>query len=135
MLGKILRGKWGFQGMVTSDSGAVADISSAHHYTPDLASATVAAVSAGCDVESAGWGNDPAKGIGPWATGKAPRCWSHDHVGVSGGVFPPASFHQSLEDAAQTALSVVVVFSSERVLRGQAGRTSTTCLGRCGTAA
>ena len=64
MLGKILRGKWGFQGMVTSDSGAVADISSAHHYTPDLASATVAAVSAGCDVESAGWGNDPAKGIG-----------------------------------------------------------------------
>ena len=72
MLGKILRGKWGFQGMVTSDSGAVADISSAHHYTPDLASATVAAVSAGCDVESAGWGNDPAKGIGPWATGKAP---------------------------------------------------------------
>ena len=28
MLGKILRGKWGFQGMVTSDSGAVADISS-----------------------------------------------------------------------------------------------------------
>eukprot|EP01050_Picozoa_sp_SAG11_P009707 SAG11_NODE_930_length_6500_cov_4.853304_9_plen_98_part_00 len=27
------------------------------------------AVCAGCDVESAGWGNDPAKGIGPWATG------------------------------------------------------------------
>ena len=33
------------------------------------ASATVDAIKAGCDVESAGWGNDPAKGIGPWATG------------------------------------------------------------------
>jgi beta-glucosidase-like glycosyl hydrolase len=69
MLGQILRKKWGFRGMVTSDSGAVADISSNHHYAPDLASASVLAISAGCDVESAGWGNDPAKGIGPWATG------------------------------------------------------------------
>ena len=32
-------------------------------------SATVEAIKAGCDVESAGWGNDPSKGIGPWATG------------------------------------------------------------------
>ena len=55
--------------MVTGDSGAVEDISSNHHYAPDLASATVDAISAGCDVESAGWGNDPTKGIGPWATG------------------------------------------------------------------
>ena len=38
MLGKILRGKWGFKGMVTSDSGAVADISENHHFTPDLVS-------------------------------------------------------------------------------------------------
>jgi beta-glucosidase len=69
MLGKILREKWGFRGMVTSDSGAVVDISNAHHYAPDEAVASVLAVSAGCDVESAGWGNDPSKGIGPWATG------------------------------------------------------------------
>ena len=64
-LGKVLRDKWGFKGMVTSDSGAVADIFEPHHFTPDLKSACVAAISAGCDVESAGWGNDPSKGIGP----------------------------------------------------------------------
>ena len=69
MLGQILRDKWGFNGMVSSDSGAVVDISDAHHYAADHAAASVAAISAGCDVESAGWGNDPAKGIGPWATG------------------------------------------------------------------
>ena len=58
-----LRTKWGFQGYVTSDSGAIADISNSHFYTPDLESACVAAVTNGCDMESAGW---PAGK--PWAT-------------------------------------------------------------------
>ena len=39
---------------VTSDSGAVNDIANSHYYTPDLESACVAAVSSGCDMESAG---------------------------------------------------------------------------------
>jgi beta-glucosidase-like glycosyl hydrolase len=44
---------------VSSDSGAVADISENHHYAPDMKAACVDAISAGCDVESAGWGNGP----------------------------------------------------------------------------
>ena len=63
LLQEQLRDKWGFEGYVTSDSGAVNDISHSHFYTPDLESACVAAVSSGCDMESAGW-----KRGQPWAT-------------------------------------------------------------------
>ena len=35
LLQKILRDTWGFQGYVTSDCGAVRDITAGHHYTPD----------------------------------------------------------------------------------------------------
>jgi beta-glucosidase len=44
-----LRDAWKFPGYVTSDCGAVADISEGHKYEPDLEGASVAAVKAGTD--------------------------------------------------------------------------------------
>jgi beta-glucosidase len=44
-----LRKDWGFNGYVTSDCGAVTDISEGHHYTADLEHAAVAALRAGTD--------------------------------------------------------------------------------------
>ncbi len=44
-----LRDAWKFAGYVTSDCGAVADISEGHKYEPDLEGASVAAVKAGTD--------------------------------------------------------------------------------------
>ncbi len=51
LLGKTLRGAWGFQGFVTSDCAAVRDISSpsGHHYAPDDAHGAALAVKAGTD--------------------------------------------------------------------------------------
>jgi len=49
LLQKTLRDDWGFQGYVTSDCGAVADITAGHHFTPDLEHAAVVAVRAGTD--------------------------------------------------------------------------------------
>ncbi|MDP9039421.1 MAG: glycoside hydrolase family 3 C-terminal domain-containing protein [Acidobacteriota bacterium] len=51
LLGKTLREAWGFKGFVTSDCGAVGDISSprGHHLAPDEAHASAAAVKAGTD--------------------------------------------------------------------------------------
>lgn len=44
-----LRGAWHFDGYVTSDCGAVADIALGHHYAPDLEHASADAVAAGTD--------------------------------------------------------------------------------------
>ena len=49
LLQTTLRKNWGFSGYVTSDCGAVDDISDGHHYSPDLEHAAVAAVRAGTD--------------------------------------------------------------------------------------
>jgi beta-glucosidase len=49
LLDKTLREAWSFQGYVTSDCGAVADITTGHHYTPDNAHGSAAAVRAGTD--------------------------------------------------------------------------------------
>ena len=64
LLKDLLRDTWGFNGYVTSDSGAVTDISNNHHYTNDLTGAVGAALSNGCDVESAPWPPNH-----PWGTG------------------------------------------------------------------
>ena len=49
LLQKTLRDDWGFQGYVTSDCGAVEDITAGHHFAPDLEHAAVDAVRAGTD--------------------------------------------------------------------------------------
>ena len=49
LLQKTLREEWGFHGYVTSDCGAVADIATGHHYTPDIEHASALAVKAGTD--------------------------------------------------------------------------------------
>jgi len=53
LLEDVLRKEWGFSGYVTSDSGAVEDIYSQHHYKNMSAEEGVAAaVKAGCDIDS-----------------------------------------------------------------------------------
>src|SRR5580704_13398717 len=49
LLQNYLRGKWGFQGYVVSDCGAITDIFRGHAYKPDAASAAAAAVKTGTD--------------------------------------------------------------------------------------
>ncbi len=49
LLKDILRKAWNFQGYVTSDCGAITDISEGHKFAPDLTAASVVAVKAGTD--------------------------------------------------------------------------------------
>jgi beta-glucosidase len=49
LLQNYLRGKWGFQGYVVSDCGAITDIFRGHAYKPDAASAAAVAVKTGTD--------------------------------------------------------------------------------------
>ena len=53
LINKILRGEWGYKGIITSDCWAVNDffMPDHHGYTPDAASAAAAAVHAGVDTE------------------------------------------------------------------------------------
>ncbi len=46
-----LRGKWGFQGYVVSDCGAIIDIFTGHHYEPTQAQASAIALQRGMDNE------------------------------------------------------------------------------------
>jgi beta-glucosidase-like glycosyl hydrolase len=64
LLTSTLRDAWGFDGYVSSDSGAVKDIIDSHHYTSDWNHTVAAAIDAGCDMQSASW---PAGH--PWGTG------------------------------------------------------------------
>ena len=52
LLTLLLRNKWGFQGYVTSDSGAIQDIYDQHHYLPNSTETVGAAIKAGCNMES-----------------------------------------------------------------------------------
>ncbi|HBG26812.1 MAG TPA: hypothetical protein DDX75_06925 [Phycisphaerales bacterium] len=46
----ILRGEWGFDGIVVSDCGAITDIHANHHYVATPEEAAAAALKAGCDL-------------------------------------------------------------------------------------
>ncbi|MBQ6761395.1 MAG: glycoside hydrolase family 3 C-terminal domain-containing protein [Bacteroidales bacterium] len=53
LIDTILRGEWGYKGLITSDCWAVEDfyVDGRHGYSPDVASAAAAAVHAGVDTE------------------------------------------------------------------------------------
>ncbi len=51
LLEEMLRGKWGFQGYVVSDCGAVRDIFENHHYAPTQAQASAISLERGMDNE------------------------------------------------------------------------------------
>ena len=75
LLKDLLRDTWRFDGYVTSDSGAVQDITDNHHYCNNLTCAVGAALSSGCDVESAAWPKDH-----PWGTGSPYIKYSGDAI-------------------------------------------------------
>ncbi len=50
LLGKTLRGRWGFAGYVVSDCGAISDIFTGHKVVQTEAEASAMAVKAGCDL-------------------------------------------------------------------------------------
>ena len=51
LLGELLRGEWGFQGIVCSDGGGIGDLVTRHHVAVDVADAARQAIDAGIDVE------------------------------------------------------------------------------------
>ena len=51
LLNDVLRGQWGFDGYVTSDCGAITDITANHHFAPDGKTATAMGLKAGCDTD------------------------------------------------------------------------------------
>ncbi|HHU84262.1 MAG TPA: glycoside hydrolase family 3 protein [Clostridiales bacterium] len=50
LLTEILRKKWGFEGHVVSDCGAIFDISENHKYAPNKTEAAALSIKAGCDL-------------------------------------------------------------------------------------
>jgi len=54
LLKQNLRDKWGFDGYVVSDCGAIGDIFSNHHYAKSMEEAAADAVKAGCDLDCGG---------------------------------------------------------------------------------
>ena len=78
LLTDLLRKKWGFDGLVFSDGGAIGDIWAVHQYVPTPEAAAAAAVKAGCDVSSGGMNQVPPK---HGATDKP----GHMNNGIKGG--------------------------------------------------
>jgi beta-glucosidase len=99
LLTDLLRKKWGFDGVVFSDGGAIGDIWAEHKYVTTPEEAAAAAVKAGCDVSSGGM-TPPRRKTGP----------GHENAGLKGGAafsVLPAAVAQGLisEAAVDAALS------------------------------
>jgi beta-glucosidase len=59
----LLRGEFGYDGIISSDGGAVTYSHTEHHYTPDVPTAAAASLNAGVDLNTGGNNND---GTGWW---------------------------------------------------------------------
>jgi len=57
----LVRGQWGFDGLIVSDQDAIADVSRGHKYT-DLVNGSALGIKAGCDQND---GNTYAENVGP----------------------------------------------------------------------
>lgn len=55
ILNDLLRKKWGFDGYVTSDCGAVGNVQNQHHYTNSTAETVKAVLTAGMDTDCGGF--------------------------------------------------------------------------------
>ena len=65
LLTDVLRTEWGFDGYVTSDCGAINDITANHHYAPDGVTAAAQGLKAGCDTDCGGvYGGNTVKAVG-----------------------------------------------------------------------
>jgi len=51
-LNQVLRGTWGFDGYITSDTGGVSDIYKQHHYVATAVEASAVAITGGTDIDS-----------------------------------------------------------------------------------
>ncbi|HMG02044.1 MAG TPA: glycoside hydrolase family 3 C-terminal domain-containing protein, partial [Edaphobacter sp.] len=63
LLKDVLRGDWGFKGFVTSDCGAIHDITAGHHFGADNAHGSALAVKAGTDLTCGGEYVDLVKSV------------------------------------------------------------------------
>ena len=75
LLDEVLRKRWGFDGVVFSDGGAIGDIWVEHKFVKDHVEAAAVAVKAGCDVSSGGMQDD----------GKELKRPGHENYGIKGG--------------------------------------------------
>lgn len=51
LLGDVLRGEWGFKGVIVSDYSAIDELATFHHVEPDIPSAAIRALQAGVDTD------------------------------------------------------------------------------------
>ena len=51
MMNSVVRAEWNWTGFITSDANAISNIYSTHHFVNDSASAAIAALVGGCDLE------------------------------------------------------------------------------------
>lgn len=64
LLTDVLRDQWGFEGYVTSDCGAINDITANHHFVPDGPTAAASGLKAGCDTDCGGvYGGNVVKAV------------------------------------------------------------------------
>lgn len=87
LLQSVARESWGFDGYVTSDSGAVEDIYASHRYSADGPAAVAASLAAGCDIDSSLDAGDHATGSPyTWFIGEAVRRGELDEAIVDGAL-------------------------------------------------